>query len=206
MIEFFAVAWLWVLGVVLTVPFMLAVMFWGVWFDRHDGYRANWVSTIIISLIAWKLFNIPDYYMLGYCVAFFPTGILWSVHRYRVWCRKQVATFISDWDNYDTTQREGSTPRTPTRLAEEKEVRTTNLKRELLFTNNLDRIFPWVFSWPVGFVSRLVQDLVEEIIITYCQKLYNRVLEDVMKLIPPVDVVDVRNDSRDGSDQYNQKV
>jgi hypothetical protein len=160
------------LGVIMSPWVFGSLIILALWAESLDNHKTTAFFVALGLVSSYFMFNISLVYLLAYI----PVGMLWSVWRWKIHCKK--ATIRASLRKADVTER-GTIGSQRNRL--EKEV---NLK------DNVDKIVSWIVCFPVSVLEQVVGDVVlmlKVIVTEWFAKVYtlssNKALDDFDKSI-----------------------
>ena len=153
----------WVLGYVLTLPFLVVLLTLGILFEHNSARGWAIFTGIIATTVAYFYFKFPLidalYGTLGYAVA----GLVWSFYRYKRFVSKKV----DESRNMTDSQKQ-------------------YLIKEIHPTAMLPTITAWIIIWPFSIIDNLLGDLisaVEALVKTVFRGVYNRIYASAVSQI-----------------------
>lgn len=146
-----------ILAIVLTWWFFGGLCIFAL-FSVHNEYEFfSFLSVVGIGTLAYFLFNLQLATIGWVALAYIPTGLAWSIWRWRKHCKTSV-----EEHNASTSEHWGS----------------DLIEYRLNPSNNIGKIVNWVFIWPFSFVESVLSDLidaVEDFIKNYLIKIYENI-------------------------------
>lgn len=147
-----------VLGIILSVPFMVGLFVLGLILEHKD--QTGWALVMLIAtgVIAYTIFSIPTLYLLWGAGIYALAGVVWSFWRWRRHCSAIVLRL--ETDRYFT-------------------------KNEALsyidVSNQKGRIAQWILAWPVSFIALSLHDIIvvtEEVVVKFFHRVYSSLSAD----------------------------
>lgn len=152
----------WVLG---------AFILFAIWTESSDSHVSSAVFTMLSLTSAYLIFNLSPLLLLAYI----PVGILWSVWRWKVYCKNCLKEARNgnlaspSWSEKGNADKKGNR-----RLLES----ATKL------SGNVDTIVCWIIGFPASMVDRAVSDVIDflRIVVSeWCAKLYTGISANTLK-------------------------
>jgi hypothetical protein len=152
------------LGVIMS-PWVFGILIiLALWAESLDNHKTTAFFVALGLVSSYFMFNISIVYLLAYI----PVGMLWSVWRWKIHCKK--ATIRAKLRKADVTERASQRRR---------------LEKEVRLKDNVDKIVSWIVCFPVSVLEQVVGDVVlmlKVIVTEWFAKLYtlssNKALDD----------------------------
>jgi len=153
----------WVLG---------AFILFAIWVESNDCHGWSATFTILGLVSAYFIFSLSPLLLLAYI----PVGILWSVWRWKVYCKdclkraKAGNLYTGSWNEVGSK--------------ENKEASRRALESATKLSGNVDKIVAWIICFPASMIERLASDLIDfiRIVVTdWCAKLYTGISANTLK-------------------------
>lgn len=131
-----------ILLLTMTWWFIIPASFLTVWFMHID---ADWWALglmLILGTVLYHFLQVPPK-ILGYIVmGYIPAGIVWSVYRWKRYCKEVFKTYYSkDMNKYDKAR----------------------LQTRLQPKAQMTKILTWVFLFPLSFIESFIGDLIDTV-------------------------------------------
>lgn len=153
----------WVLGYVLTLPFLVVLLTFGILFEHNSAHFWAIFTGIIATTVAYFYFKFPMIDVLYGVVGYAAAGVVWSFYRYKRFVSKKVDESRTMNDN-------------------QKEY----LIKEIHPTKMLGTITSWIIIWPFSVIDNLLGDLisaVETLVKTVFRGVYNKIYASAVSQI-----------------------
>jgi len=183
--ELYAFVLLWMF----TWPAVGFIVAAAIWCEHRDSHGWTVISTIVLSVILWKMFALTSEQVMWGAALYIPIGFMWSFWRWKLHCDK-IANEYASGKAQKAMARNVRSDRNGKVDPAEQERAKQELRREIFDRvdprRHVDKMIYWVMGWPFSLVERALSDLlnfVETLIRTTMQQTYQRISNHVMKRV-----------------------
>ena len=151
-------------AVALTWWFVVGMFFWVILAVHSESDVWSFVGIAILGAVTYFFFGL-DPATVGYgLLAYIPTGIGWSIFRWKRHCKRAFSSYSPDTKDND--------PWTGALSSKQDLIRLLDPKRQM------NKIITWIFVWPFSFLDNLIGDiidLVRDFVKKYLIQIYNNI-------------------------------
>jgi hypothetical protein len=152
MIEFFFL----ILGYVLTIPALIIILLIATYQESREHH--TWAAFLmIVSLtIIYFIFEIKLIHALIVAAAYIPIGMIWSVFRWKIHCKRSTEKAKNDLLNRHEDV-------TSNRFKGNDSFISIHLKDSIDVRRNTDKLVLWVVCWPISIIERSIGDAIHAV-------------------------------------------
>jgi len=151
---------------------LAALIALSIWSELSDNHITSATFTVLGLVSAYFIFNLSPLLLLAYI----PTGILWSVWRWRVHCKNCL-----ERAKEGTLRETGSWQEVGNKT---KEYTRRNLENKVDLKQNVDKVVSWIICFPASVIERCASDLiyvVKSFVTGWFSKVYTASSTSVLK-------------------------